>query len=120
MQQVLNSAPYYIYTILYKGVFDLGLLLPFMIFAVSLSYYYYKRGMSTKWAKPATMIFFFIPLLIFIFLKPAYTFEQAKQLIYESAYDVSHTEIPFHYTRKIRGTLFTIGITTLKEAEDPF
>ncbi|WP_223701746.1 hypothetical protein [Sutcliffiella deserti] len=80
----------FINSTLYRGVFDLGLLIPLMTTGVLISYYYLKRGMRSKWAKPTLVIFFIIPLLLFIFFRPTYTFEQAKQLVYESAYDVSH------------------------------
>ncbi|MDX8367311.1 hypothetical protein [Cytobacillus sp. IB215665] len=42
-----------------------------------------------KRIKPSLIILFIIPLLLFIFFRPTYTFEQAKQLVYESGYDVS-------------------------------
>ncbi|WP_339146151.1 MULTISPECIES: hypothetical protein [unclassified Sutcliffiella] len=88
---------------LYRGVFDLGLLIPFMTTGFFISYYFLKQGMSSKWTKPSLVIFFFIPLLFFIFFRPTYTFEQAKQLVFESRYDVSN--IVVHNEERYRDTV---------------
>ncbi|MRX73444.1 hypothetical protein GJU40_14965 [Bacillus lacus] len=94
----------FINSTLYRGVFNLGLLIPFMMFRVLASYYYSKQEMRNKRAKPTLVILFTIPLLLFIFFKPTYTFEQARQLVYESAYDVSHIVV-HNEERRYRDTV---------------
>ncbi|WP_404468384.1 hypothetical protein [Sutcliffiella horikoshii] len=68
----------------YKGVFDLGMIIPIMSIRVVVAYNYTKGRLKTKWGKPAMGLFFTIPIILFLIGKPTYTFDQAKQLVYES------------------------------------
>ncbi|MEA3320699.1 MAG: hypothetical protein U9Q88_11780 [Bacillota bacterium] len=68
----------------YKGIFSLGIIIPIMYFQVLVAYSYTKGKLKTKWGKPAVGMFFTIPIILFLIGKPTYTFDQAKQLVYES------------------------------------
>ncbi|MFS1518837.1 hypothetical protein V1503_20595 [Bacillus sp. SCS-151] len=79
----------FINSTLYRGVFNMGILIPFLTTVVYFSYVYLIQGSMRKRMNPSLIILFIIPLLLFIFFRPTYSFEQAKQLVYESGYDVS-------------------------------
>lgn len=68
---------------LYKGVFNIGMMLPVLSIQLVVAYNYSKGKLRTKWPKVAVGLFFCVGIVLFLVGKPSYTFEQAKQLVYE-------------------------------------
>lgn len=94
----------------YKGVFNLGMIIPVMTVRMVVVYTYTKGKLKKQWEKKAIGLFFIVPIVLFLIGKPTYTYDQAKQLVYES-HDVStiveykeesyRNTVPI-YTEKIR------------------
>ncbi|NMH74326.1 hypothetical protein HF078_14640 [Bacillus sp. RO2] len=72
----------------YEGVFNLGIIIPVMSTQVIVAYIYTKERSKAKWGKRTVGLFFCLSIILFFIGKPTYTFDQAKQLIYENK-DVS-------------------------------
>lgn len=89
-------------SVLYKGIFNLGMLMPALSIQVVVAYNYTKGKLKTKWGKTTVGLFFSVAIILFFIGKPTYTFEQAKQLVYERE---SVSKIVDHKDESYRNTV---------------